>query len=199
MRNMLLTALLCVWVLLAVEKGIAGPRPPWTGDMAALYLRSDLVLIVDPVSSRAATDQDAIVWPTTREYLAPIVTRCDVVAVMKGEFRDKTFELRHFRFDWDALHAEGFGIGNAPRLIEFQFGDQKIDVNESTTKIHPVYLLFLTKNKAGQFTPVTGQEDSYWSVMQIHRPFPSTKAEPSDAPKDQASRFDNGNSTSGPR
>ena len=179
MRNMLFPAILSVGAMLACDYVIAMPRPAWTGDMAALFERSDLVLIVDPVSERAATEHDAIILPTTRKYLAPIVTRCDVVAVMKGDFQEQSFDLRHFRFDWDALQAEGFsGIGNGPRLIEFQFEDQKINVDNSTTKIHPVYLLFLTKNQAGHFTPVTGQEDSYDSVMQIHRPLPRTKAEP---------------------
>lgn len=178
MRKLLLPALLSVLVLLPGELGIAGPRPPWTGDMAALFERSDLVLIVDPVSDRPATADDAIVWPKTRKYLAPIVTRCDVVAVMKGGYEQQSFDLRHFKFDWKALHAEGFsGIGNGPRLIEFQFKDQKIDVDDSTTTIHPMYLLFLIKNEAGQFTPVTGQDDSYHSAMQIHRPLPRTRAE----------------------
>jgi hypothetical protein len=131
-----------------------------------LFKHADLVVIVKPLSVRDAKAEDKADPP--EDYLTGIVTTFKVVHVLKGEYADKKkLELVHFRL------KEGRMIGNGPLLVSFHTKEIPISGKSWSVLItEPEYMLFLKKQKDGNFTFVSGQFDPKLSVIQLLSPLP---------------------------
>jgi hypothetical protein len=136
---------------------IAALAAPLTGRLVKewtfqdMFAKSDLVVIGTPVASVQTAEH------TTLPDLSPLVavlglnTEFQVRLVLKGDQKIKKFVLHHYKLE----HEES--MINGPELVSF---DSQI--------WGPHYLLFLTKERDGRYTPVTGQTDpALYSVIQL--------------------------------
>jgi len=140
---------------------------------AQLMKESDLVVIVHALETRPAKDGDSIV-PVDHgpDYLTPIITTFEVLAVMKGTQDSKTLELCHYKYKPD-----GPGVLNGPLLVWFPTRDDDVIQHRDrrgawTITVPTEFVLFLRRDDEGRLTFVTGQFDAEPSVKQMHDPFP---------------------------
>jgi hypothetical protein len=132
-----------------------------------LFKNADLVVIVKPSAVRDATEKDKAIPPDNEDYLVGVVTSFKVIHVVKGEYKEKKLDLVHFKI------KEGRMIGNGPLLVSFHTKETKIRGDSwSSIIMESEYMLFLKKQKDGQFTFVSGQFDPELSVKQVLSPLP---------------------------
>src|SRR5207244_2413081 len=84
--------------------------------------------------------------PDFRGDLVGVVTHFDVLHVIKGEYKDKKFDLAHYRL------KEGVQIANGPLLVSFH--TKPFDLQGrgwSSAVLKSEYILFLKKRKDGRF------------------------------------------------
>jgi hypothetical protein len=142
---------------------------------------ADLVIIVHAKSTRRARDSDNVVpmelvsgfvgqrdtggpvvvikevVPLSDDEVGsftPIITKLDVLAVVKGKYDLAAIELCHYKYK-----ANEQQITNGPRFVDFdddRFGDD--------------YILFLNRNAKGRWTFVTGHYDPVDAVRHLSRP-----------------------------
>lgn len=148
-------------------------RPVPRLSYAQLMEESDLVIVVHSLGTRDPVENDKIVpVEPMRDYLAPIFTKFEVLAVLKGKHTEKTLELCHYKIKPDAP-----GIGNGPQLVWFpqRIGDE-ISQNDKhgfwMQRVANDFVLFLKKDDQRRLTFVTGQFDAQPSIRQIHDPLP---------------------------
>jgi hypothetical protein len=137
---------------------------------AELFKQAEIVLIVRPSSTRDSKAGDPVVeipGDAGRNYLTPIVTRCKVLAVVKGDLVKKEVILPHYRLDMKKAESNGIhGILNGPSLVTFAM--PKIDFAEfEGLQCDRDYLVFLKREQDGDFTFVTGQIDPEFSVFRL--------------------------------
>jgi hypothetical protein len=118
-----------------------------------LFKHADLVVVVKPLTVRKAEKTDNARPPDDCDYLTGVVTNFQVLLVVKGQWKDKTMEMVHFRM------KEGKVVLNGPLLVAFPTGDKK-----GRALIAKDCLLFLKKGKDGRLTFVSGQFDPALSV-----------------------------------
>jgi hypothetical protein len=78
-----------------------------------------------------------------------VETKLQVLAVLKGDKKQKDFVLYHLR------QAKAENIPNGPQLISFDLKGRRR------------YLLFLKREKDGRFTSATGQMDAAVGVKDL--------------------------------
>jgi hypothetical protein len=141
---------------------LARTVPNWSFD--ELFEKSDLVLIVTRLGTwdtPAERDKAPFDRPEDAEMLTPVFSALTVHSVIKGEYAEKEFILNHHRLDQARYGPRD--IGNGPNLIVF--------TTDSAPPLKKAeYMLFLKKNDAGMFLPVTGMFDSLYSVKQLVEP-----------------------------
>ena len=161
-------------VLLLASTASARIVPFWSYEQ--LLKESELVLIVKVLSNRDATKEDTVLPPSDpfdRRTQTAVVTKMRVLAVLKGKYENEEFELNHFRMDDKKLRAEGIEtIGNGPSFVNFETGRKKVQGKGWSANTGIEYMIFLKKNRIGQYVCVTGQTDPEYSVRQIHLPLP---------------------------
>ncbi|KAA5538636.1 hypothetical protein FYK55_26865 [Roseiconus nitratireducens] len=142
---------------------------------AQLMEQSDLVVIVHSLGTRDPVRNDAIVpVEPARDYLTPIFTKFQVLAVLKGRHEGETLELCHYKYKPDSP-----GVGNGPLLVRFPKAEDN-EIRQSDKhgswmmRVPNDFVLFLKTDSEGRLTFVTGQFDAEPSVRQIHGPFPSS-------------------------
>jgi hypothetical protein len=132
-----------------------------------LFDSASLVVIVETLSVRPATEQDKIEPPRDMaKYLDPFVAHLLVLHVVKGTYADDTLDLVHYRWKKDAP------IINATDMVKFRTSD---GLSGWLAQKHLRYstgglLLFLTKTKEGRYEFVTGQLTPSQSVRQLQPP-----------------------------
>jgi hypothetical protein len=131
----------------------ARPVEPWPFEK--LFKESTLVVVVKPRSVRNATAQDMAMWgkkllSKDDRMIAAIVTSFRVLLVVKGEYKEKNLDILHFKY------KPGMGIRNGPAFISFTEY-----ISDDTP---PDFLVFLKKDKAGNWAFVSGQVDPGLSV-----------------------------------
>jgi len=133
-----------------------------------LFKNAELVVIVQFVSVRDATEKDKAVPPAKFDNLVGIVTTFKVLHVVKGEYKEENLDLVHFKL------KEGTAIVNGPLLVSFEKG---IEIKGEKWKLSQAceYVLFLKKGKDGRLDFVSGQYDPELSVKQMMRPLPGSK------------------------
>jgi hypothetical protein len=140
-------------------------RPVREWSYAHLFKEADLVLLLEPQSTRDAVEKDGAVPP--RDYLTGVVTTLKVLHVIKGEFKQQTIDLVHFRY------KKGAQVENGPGLVSFKTGQQALSGKRWSGGYKPDYVVFLKKDKNGRFEFVSGNFDSDDSVKEVHWPLPS--------------------------
>lgn len=76
---------------------------------------SELVVIVHSLGTRDGKESDKVVAVESgADYLVPVFTKFQVLAVLKGKHTEKTLELCHYKYRPDAP-----GVGNGPMLVWF--------------------------------------------------------------------------------
>jgi len=140
---------------------------------AQLMEESDLVVIVHALETRSAKEGDPIVpVEPVRDYLTPIITKFEVLAVLKGKQDSKNLELCHYKYKPDAP-----GVLNGPLLAWFPTRDGDVIRHSNRHGVWMVhvptdFMLFLKRDDEGRLTFMTGQIDAEASVRQVHDPFP---------------------------
>jgi hypothetical protein len=154
--------ILCVaWCLLTHGNAEARLIESWPYDK--LFKHAELVLIVKAASVRDAEPRDqAIPAAGWKDILVGVVTNMQILQVVKGDCKEKTLDLIHFRL------KEGAQIRNGPLLVSFSTKPIVLQVNGWTiANLESHYMLFLKKNKDGRLECVSGQLDPELSVKQI--------------------------------
>jgi len=136
-----------------------------------LFKQSDLVMILRPLSVRDAKKEDRAIPPKGQaDTLVGVVTRFQVSYVVKGEYKQKNFELVHYRLN-ELIPG---GIVNGPTLASFVVDKRLINLPEREKplldKIGPHYMVFLKKQADGRFACLTGEFDAGLSVREIRGP-----------------------------
>jgi hypothetical protein len=117
-----------------------------------LFKHADLVVVVKPVATREATEKDRAVPPKdSARFLTGVVTTFHVGVVVKGEYKEKTLDLVHFRWKDGVLVANSSGMASFPARPVGR--DSRHD-----------FLLFLKKGKGGRLEFVSGYDDPLPSV-----------------------------------
>lgn len=158
--------LLAVFFVAPTVAAMARPVPILS--YSELLSQSDVVLVVRATEVRDAREGDPIAT-TDRDasiYLTAIVTNLRVLAVLKGDFSQKSFVLAHFRLDMEKARRNGIeGIGNGPNLASFSIS--KVDDDNGRPSDGDA-IIFLKRKQDGTLVPVTGQFDSTFSVIWVH-------------------------------
>jgi hypothetical protein len=148
--------------------GIKRSIEPWPYDK--LFKKAELVVIARAISHRDVTPEDKIVSPKGMEaHFVGVITGFQVHHLLKGELKQKTLDLFHFRL------KEGIQIANGPLLVSFKVQPIK-DRGESFAEWAmpayggpPHYMLFLMKRADGRFECISGQIDPFLSVMRLNK------------------------------
>ena len=126
-----------------------------------LFESANLVLIVEPLSVREANEQDKVVPPERlAKYLDGFVAHLLVLHVIKGNYKEDTLDLVHFKWKKDAQ------LVNAGMMANFNVQKERLPepfLRYSTGGI----LLFLSKTKDGHYEFLTGQESPSQSVRKL--------------------------------
>jgi hypothetical protein len=136
--------LFVVVFLLCVGRAHSREIPSWSAD--ELFARADLV-VVGKSASTSDAGQELADNELARDYLKPVLTRLDIVHVLKGKTSGGQLGILHQRFDTTRK------ILNGPKLMEFHKDE--------------TYLLFLRKRGDALYEPVTGQFDTALSFKRV--------------------------------
>lgn len=167
MRPHVTVTFMTAWALAFAAPSTSAGRPVKQWPYNELFKEADVILILSPQSVRDAVDKDGAIPP--QEYLTGVVTTLKVLHVIKGEYKEQTIDLVHFRY------KEGRAVINGPGLVSFQIGPQTISGKSWSGGYQPDYMVFLKKGKNGRYEFVTGSFDSDGSVKQVHWPLPTEK------------------------
>lgn len=136
---------------------------------AQLMEEADLVVIVHAIGWRPPNDGDNIV-PLDREHpsLTPVFTKFNVLAVLKGDHGEATFEICHYKYrPFSARRLGKF----SPNIAWFETSDSRgVRGDGWMGRADNDFMLFLKRDAAGRWTFVTGQYDAELSVRQITNP-----------------------------
>jgi hypothetical protein len=121
----------------------ANLEPSWEG----LERDADLVAVIEPKSKKEAVDHKS----PKADYQAHSAT-CNIVWMIKGPKDMKTIELVYF------LPKPSDKLEDQLKSLHAYL--PKIEVNQR-------YLVFLTKDKAGVYTPVINPEAARWCIKPI--------------------------------
>jgi hypothetical protein len=135
--------------------------PGFTGTVAAravamwpyqeLLDKSDLVVLAIPTATSDTKETTGIM----DQQAIGVETRFTILAVLKGDKTLKDFILHHYYTPDNVTH-----VVNGPTFISFVPGkDPTIPVR--------TYMLFLTREADGRYTPVAGQIDPGLSVREL--------------------------------
>src|SRR5262249_19773881 len=82
---------------LLASRSHARTEPCWPYE--TLFKESTLIVVVKPWSVRDATAKDKAVPPAERDDMVGIVTTFRVVYVVKGEYKNESLDIVHFRMN----------------------------------------------------------------------------------------------------
>jgi hypothetical protein len=155
----------CAFVILFCSQLRARQVEDWPYDK--LFKHADLVIIAKATAVREARKEDHAVPPKRHaDILTGVVTSFKVLQVIKGEYKHNKMDLVHFRL------KKGVEILNGPLLVKFHTKHTQLSGNGWSGFAGNTYMLFLKKERAGRFEPVSGQFDPAESVKQILPPLP---------------------------
>jgi hypothetical protein len=121
----------------------------WT--FQEMFAKSDLVVIATPIATVHTSEHTTLPDLSPAVAVSGVNTEFQVRLVLKGDQKMKKFVLHHYQLD----HQEC--LINEPELVTF-----------NSQIWGPHYLLFLTKEPDGRYSPVTGQTDpALYSVIQL--------------------------------
>lgn len=149
------TTLISVILGLTTQLTIGRPAPISNYD--ELENESDLILIlsVNQVSERTGVQTEF-----HGQSVDKVCTKFDVLAVLKGKYDSKNFDLNHFTYPKDRMKE------NKVRIIKDGWSFQWF------SKMDHTYLAFLKKTDEGTHIPVTGQEDLAIAFIKLARVMP---------------------------
>ncbi len=136
----------------------AGPLPAgarviriWSRD--ELLAAADLAVIGTPVTTRDLAETNSLGWSSTATFQSRfrgVETTIHITDVLKGSPASDRLVLHHYRYEltWGSPP-------NGPCLASLEPNDTN------------PWVLFLVKDAAGQYAPVTGQEDSALSLRPL--------------------------------
>lgn len=116
-------------------------REAWT--FQQMFDRAQLVVIARVIASK--DNGKAMPLPDFASVnVIEVLTEFETRIVFKGPKDLTKFYLRHYRY---RSEEEQFAVANNPQLITINQGE------------HPAFLLFLLKDRNGQYVPFGGQTD----------------------------------------
>lgn len=137
---------------------LARPVPNWT--YKTLEQQSTLVVIVEAISTRNATDADKITpLKGMEEQVRGVITQFRVLSTLKGSVDSKEISIQHFH---ELAGRSGFS-GNGPCFVDFK--PYIIEPKSSQSRL-PL-ILYLRMNESGSFNFTTGSIDPIFSVKQL--------------------------------
>jgi hypothetical protein len=167
MKSQIATVLILFGTFLAPICGHCSARQIEDWPYDKLFKNADLVVIVQPLSVRDATEKDKAIPPEVgKDWLVGIVTNFKVLHVVKGEYKEKELDLVHFKLKKGAM------IGNGPLLVSFHTKSISIRGDGWSGGAENEYMLFLKSGKDKRLEFVSGQFDPELSVKQMTRPLP---------------------------
>lgn len=138
-----------------------------------LFAKADVILIVRPEETRDAQADEAtqpLGVTGHDDYVTAVVTPMKVLRVVKGDFKQKTMNLPHYRLDMEKAARNGRGgLGNGPSLVEFAKKEESINEFDDLPSERD-YMLFMKKLKDGELQFYTGQFDPEYSVFRLTPP-----------------------------
>lgn len=141
----LATALL----LLLVVPGVSPARITTAWTYQAMYEKADLVVIAKPMSTSQSEEKALLPNFSPETRVIELQTMFSVGVVLKGAKTDN-LQLHHFRL----VNPYQFAVAG-PSLIEFE-----------PTQPHS-YLMFLSFEQDGSYSPATGQADAAVAVIKL--------------------------------
>jgi hypothetical protein len=150
-----LTLLMTVFLGLAAQATI---MTAWNYD--SLNDKATFVVIATPMKVTTTSERAALphIKAETNDITGiGVETTFDVLTVLRGDRKVRTFLLHHFKL----ADTREIMIGG-PRLVTFEPKDRKI------------YLLFLEQEADGRFVAVSGQTHPSWSVMEFTGRLPNS-------------------------
>jgi hypothetical protein len=152
-----IAAIVIVYLVAACSECHARQIENWPYEK--LFKTAEVVVIGKPVSVRDATEKDKAAPPHGEQYLVGVVTKFEILHVVKGKHDGKELELVHFR-----LKQKEALILNGPLLVSFHTKPVRGTENE--------YMLFLKAGKDERLEWVSGQFNAAYSVKQMTSPLP---------------------------
>jgi hypothetical protein len=114
-----------------------------------MFDKADLVVIASVVSTKDTKERTTLLNDVN---VVGVFTEFKSLLILKGPKTVPTFQLRHYRLQSENDEK----IVNGPDLV--RIGPH-----------HPVFLLFLTKDRDGRYSPLTGQTDpATFSVLRLN-------------------------------
>ncbi len=149
MTKLYSVVILCLVQVVVSNFAIARPAPYY--DIEQLFEMADIVVIASHISTKDAKGNDPSVppsHPSDLKMMTPVVSRMKKLVVLKGSLHGEEFSLPHYRFNWNVFreHFGDIGIGNGPRLINFEDEHKNLKGTSGTDR-H--YLLFLKRREDG--------------------------------------------------
>ncbi len=126
-----------VMIVATPESLVARIIESWTHQ--EMFEKADLVVIASVVSTKDTSERGTLL---NNIPVVGVVTEFEISLILKGKQSAPTISLRHYRLQSD----DDLMIVNGPRLIRL-------------AKAQPTWLLFLTREPSGTYSPVTGQTD----------------------------------------
>jgi hypothetical protein len=154
------------WLLIiGLAFSTAAARPVHILSYEEMTTQADLIVIATPVATRDTGEKTTFpgiqtIFPSvqtgTAGYSGPVSgisleTTFSLLAILKGNLKENTFILYHFRLANEATGA----ISNGPNLVIF-------DLTKKTR-----YLMFLKKDKDGRYLALTGQTDPAFAIKEL--------------------------------
>ncbi|MGV3484241.1 MAG: hypothetical protein ACO1RT_07475 [Planctomycetaceae bacterium] len=141
---------------------VASARPVPALSIQELHKRSDVVVVCSPTKVEHKPELDSmLIDEKWRDYFTVTRTTFHVVVSLKGDYSKKVLELDHY-----ALTQKGVYLGNKPVVADF--ADSIVTAEDAGDPFsRSTFMLFLKRNAAGAFEPITGQHDSAFSVKSL--------------------------------
>jgi hypothetical protein len=147
-NRVLATVFVTVLATLAGITPLKAGRMPTEGESyQEMFDKADLVVIATALATKETAEQSKLLGTVN---VVGVETEFRTRLTLKGAKEVRKFVLHHYR------EADDQSIANGPALIHIPPGR------------HPDFLMFLVREKAGRYAPVTGQTDPIlFSVLEL--------------------------------
>ena len=106
-----------------------------------MFAKADFVVIAKAISSETTTERSVLPDLTPATPVVSVLTKFETHLVLKGDKKVTRFILHHYKLATDEAMVNG------PNLVEFD------------PKKHSEFLLFLIRERNGNYAPATDQTD----------------------------------------
>lgn len=168
--------LICMALSLLSSAALSSARALADWPYEELLAKSDLVVIADPMATNTSSDTLEIEGRNSEEYQG-LNTQFKSLAPLKGELKQETFTVLHFRY------FQSVTVDNGALFVNFRQQEllfegkltakpEKDGMSEASARVSmgfgkPSYLLFLKLRPDGRYEPVTGQYDATMSCREL--------------------------------